>query len=189
MWQSLIDKDQQWFVFLNGLGSAAWDPFWRALSDKWVALPLYALLLYLVVREIGWKRTLLFLVFVGVLITCTDQLANFFKYGIQRLRPCHEPDLEGMVRLVKDSCGGRFGYFSAHAANSFALASFFAAFWGRRRLLWVVLLLSWALLVAYSRIYLGVHYPLDVLSGALAGVFLGWLFARLYFLVDQKVFA
>jgi undecaprenyl-diphosphatase len=189
MWENLIEKDQEWFVFLNGLGSSAWDPFWMALSNKWTALPLYVLLLYLTVRQIGWKRTALFLIFIGLLITCTDQLANFFKYGIQRLRPCHEPGLSGMVRLVKDSCGGRYGYFSAHAANSFGLAVFFTVFLGSRRLVWAALLLSWALLVAYSRIYLGVHYPLDVLSGSLAGAFLGWLFARLFLRADQKLFA
>ena len=94
-----------------------------------------------------------------------------------------------MVRLVKESCGGRYGYFSAHAANSFGLAIFFGIFWGSRRLVWAALLLFWALLVAYSRIYMGVHYPLDVLSGSLAGAFLGWLFARLYFRADQKLFA
>ena len=189
MWDSLIDKDQQWFLYLNNLGSPSWDPFWRAVSDKWVALPLYALLLYVTVRQIGWKRTGLFLVFVGLLITCTDQLSNFFKYGMERLRPCHDPELNGMVRLVKGSCGGRFGFFSAHAANSFGLAVYFAVFWGSSRRIWAALLLFWALLVAYSRIYLGVHYPLDVLSGGLAGALLGWLFARLFFRADQKLFA
>ena len=189
MWEDLIAKDQEWFLYLNGLGSPAWDPFWRALSDKWVALPLYGLLLFAVVRQLGWKRTALFLVFVALLITCTDQLSNFFKYGTQRLRPCYEPGLEGMVRLVKSGCGGRFGYFSAHAANSFGLATFFAVFWGRKGAVWAALLLFWALLVAYSRIYLGVHYPLDVLSGCLAGGLLGWLFARLFFRADQKLFS
>lgn len=189
MWERLIEKDQEWFVYLNGLGTPAWDPFWKALSDKWMALPLYGLLLFLAVRQIGWKRTGLLLVFVALLITCTDQLSNFFKYGAQRLRPCHEPGLEGVVRLVKSSCGGRFGYFSAHAANSFGLATFFSVFWGARRWFWGMLLLLWALLVAYSRIYLGVHYPLDIISGCLAGGILGWLFARLFIRADQKLFA
>ena len=119
-------------------------PFWRTVSDRWAALPLSALLLYLTVRQIGWKRTTLFLLFLGLLITCTDQLSNFFKYGMQRLRPCHEPGLDGMVRLAKENCGGRYGYFSAHAANSFGLASYFAVFWGRQHLLWAALLLFWA---------------------------------------------
>ena len=188
MWEALIEQDQQWFLYLNNLGTPTWDPFWRSLSDKWVALPLYALLLFLAVRQLGWKRTGLFLVFIALLITCTDQLSNFFKYGMQRLRPCHDPALDGMVRLVKASCGGRYGYFSAHAANSFGLATFFAVFWGRTRRIWGALLLFWALMVAYSRVYLGVHYPLDILSGALAGGLLGYIFARLFSRADNRLF-
>ena len=170
MWQALIEKDQQLFLFLNGLGDPAWDPFWRMVSDKWIAIPLYALLLYLAVRQLGWKKAALMVVFIALLITCTDQLANFFKYGVRRLRPCHESELDGIVRLVKSSCGGQFGYFSAHAANSFGLAAFFAVLWGERPRWWTFLLFAWAISVAYSRIYLGVHYPLDVFSGALTGV-------------------
>ena len=189
MWETLIDKDHEWFLYLNQLGTPAWDSFWLFLSDKWAAIPLYALLLFLVYRQLGWRRLLLFLVFIGLLITATDQLSGFFKYGVQRLRPCYEPEFEGVMRLVKKSCGGRFGYFSAHAANSFALASFFVVFWGGKRRLWAVLLILWALLVGYSRIYLGVHYPLDVLSGCFAGGMLGWLFARLYQKADLKLFS
>ncbi|MGB5403582.1 MAG: phosphatase PAP2 family protein, partial [Robiginitalea sp.] len=107
---------------------------------------------------------------------------------VQRLRPCYEPELEGLVRLVKSSCGGRFGYFSAHAANAFGLATFFAVFWGQRKRLWGALLLLWAVVVGYSRIYLGVHYPLDILTGFLAGGLLGWLFAQLYKKADQNIF-
>ena len=188
MLESLAERDQEWFLFLNQMGTPTWDGFWLFLSDKWSALPLYALLLLLAFRQLGWKRLLLFLVFVGLLITATDQLSGFFKYGVQRLRPCYEPALDGMVRLVKNSCGGRFGYFSAHAANSFGLATFFAAFWGRDKRLWATLLIIWSLLVGYSRIYLGVHYPLDVLTGCLAGGFLGWLFARLFLKADRKFF-
>lgn len=188
MQEALVQKDQEWFLYLNQLGTPAWDGFWLFLSDKWAALPLYALLLFITYRGLGWKRLLLFLVFVALLITATDQLSGFFKYGVQRLRPCHDPELQGLVRLVKKSCGGRFSYFSAHSANAFALATFFTVFWGKKRRLWAGLLILWALLVGYSRIYLGVHYPLDVLTGCLAGGILGWLFARLYLKADLNLF-
>lgn len=186
MWEAALQWDRDALIALNAWGGPGWDQFWLALSGKWTALPLYALLLYWVFRALGWKRALLLLAGIALMITCTDQLSNVFKTGVGRLRPCHDPGLDGLIRLVKASCGGRYGYFSAHAANAMALAVFFGSYWGRAKRSWGFLLLLWALLVGYSRVYLGVHYPLDVLSGMLAGAFFGWLFARLTALALQK---
>lgn len=152
------------------------------LSQKvsFITVPLYLLLLFLSHRAFGIKKTLLLLVFVGITILTTDQLANFFKYGVARFRPCHDETINSLMRLVKSYCGGKYGYFSAHAANSFALASFFMlVFTGRFKWL-LLLLLVWAMLVSYSRIYIGVHFPLDVITGVGIGGFLGWLYARLF---------
>ncbi len=126
------------------------------------------------------------MVFVALLITVSDQLSNFFKYGIGRLRPCHDPELMDLVRLVKSRCGGKFGYFSAHAANSFALAVFFGPILKSQwRAIWVVLLV-WACFVAYSRVYIGVHFPLDILTGAALGSLFGWLFSKLFIFALRK---
>lgn len=186
MLDSLLQSDKELFLYLNGLGNTSWDGFWMGLSDKWTSIPLYLVLLFLSYRALGLKRTLLLLAAVGVLITVTDQLSNFFKYGVRRLRPCFEADLQEQMRLVKGYCGGKFGFYSAHASNTMAVAVFFISLLGSRyRFLWPLLAL-WSLAIAYSRVYIGVHYPLDILGGVLAGLFIGWLFSRLYSLAVNK---
>ena len=120
------------------------------------------------------------LLFVAFLILVTDQATNLFKDGLERLRPCHEPVLKEMVRLVKPSCGGLYGYFSGHASNSFALAVFFSCIFGVKYIRLPFLLLFVAFLVAYSRIYIGVHYPLDVVSGMVFGSLVGMVFYHIW---------
>lgn len=187
MLEQLIPYDKALFLSLNGWGSPAWDSFWLFLTHKWSAIPLYVFLLFAAYRYLGWKKTLIVLVFVALLITATDQLANFFKYGVQRLRPCHDPEINTAMRLVKKTCGGRFGYFSAHAANTTALAAFFSYLLRRKLPYLAPFIFLWAGLVGYSRIYIGVHFPLDVITGIGAGLLLGWIFVQLTLLVFQKI--
>ena len=187
MLEQLLQYDKQIFLFLNGLGTETWDGFWMFMTRTRNSAPLYLLLFYLTYKNLGLKGTLIVIVCIALLITCTDQLSNFFKYGIGRLRPCHDPDISSAMRLVKSYCGGKYGYFSAHAANSFAPVSFFMIlFHGKVKYIGLVLVL-WACTVAYSRIYIGVHYPLDVLTGACVGLFFGWLFAKLAIFAFQKI--
>ena len=123
MIEELLKYDTELFLYLNTLGSEPWDEMWRIITEKWSSIPLYAFLLYLVYKNLGLKGTLIVMVCAALLITATDQLANLFKHGLQRPRPCQVESLKGSMRFVADHCGS-YGYFSAHAASSMAAAVF-----------------------------------------------------------------
>lgn len=174
MIEELLKYDTELFLFLNNLGSESWDEFWRIVTEKWSSIPLYVILLYLIYKKLGTKGTLIVLVCAALLVTATDQLANLFKYNIMRPRPCRLESLQDSMRFVADGCG-RFGYFSAHAASSMGVAVFLGLLLRPFFKYLPFLLLFWAVLLGYSRIYLGVHYPLDVITGMFFGGILGLL--------------
>jgi undecaprenyl-diphosphatase len=175
--EQLTYWDEQLFLLINGKHNDFWDfvMFWA--SEKFIWVPLYALLLYYLVRHYR-RNTIAILLSIVILVFLTDQTSVWIKNSVERLRPCHEPALEGLVHIVKEKCGGTFGFVSSHAANHFGLAVFLSFIFKKNKQLIVYLLILWALFISYSRIYLGVHYPGDVLSGALLGVLLGWLVFR-----------
>ncbi len=187
--ETVLEYDKDIFLFLSGLGDGSWDGFWLFITAKLNSIPLYVLLLIVTYRRFGLKKTVFVLVAVALMILCVDQLANFFKYGLRRLRPCFDADVGELMRQVSDSCQnrGRFGYFSAHAANSFSVAIFFGILFRSMRAPIGIFLVVWAIFVSYSRIYIGVHFPLDVLTGVLIGAFFGWLFAKLLIFTYPKI--
>ena len=177
MIDSLINSDIELFLYLNNLGSIQWDSIWLFISNKYSAIPFYFLLLYFTYKQFGLKKTFVVVLFVLLLIALTDQTSNLFKYGFKRLRPCHNENISHLIRLVGGRCGGLYGYFSAHAANSMAIAVFFGLLLRRKINYLFPILMMWALVVSYSRIYLGVHYPLDVFTG----MFIGFIYAALFY--------
>ena len=175
----LIELDQELFLYLNGLGNVYWDAFWMAYTAKLHWIPLYAILLYLLYRRLGTKMVLLTILTTVLMVSFTDQITNLFKHGFERFRPCHQEGIKEVMRVVKDGCGGRFGFFSGHSSNSMALAILIGMTL-RDKYKWMVYaLVIWALLMGYSRIYIGVHYPLDVLCGWTFGAISGYGFYRL----------
>ncbi len=171
--EELEQLDQEVFVYLNGMHSTFWDAVMVLVSDKFFWIPFYlALVVYLVWRY--RKRSLLMVVMAVLAIGLADFVASgIFKPYFARLRPCHDPELSAVINIVK-GCGGRFGFMSSHAATGFALAVFFNLILSDRYLIFKIVLVSWAVVVSYSRIYLGVHYPGDTIAGALLGSILAY---------------
>jgi len=177
MLDCLKSVDQTVFLFLNGWHSPFFDAvmYWGTNTFTW--LPLYALLLALVIRKFRWQ-TLWIVLFAAVMIIASDQLSNMFKELVARPRPTHQPGLTG-IHYVNGYLGGQFGFYSAHASNNLAIAVFMIIVLGSPFRFFPLLMLTWAFFMAYTRIYLGVHYPGDILAGWIAGALLGWGFGRL----------
>lgn len=176
----LIELDQNLMLYLNDWGDHYWDQLFIILSHKWYAVPFYAVLLYFIYKRLGLRGTLVALVMVAAMIAVSDQLANLFKKVLfLRPRPCHQDGFEDLVSEVAGRCGGRYGFYSAHASSSMALAVYIFKLFKKYAPVLAVITLIWALAVGYSRIYLGVHYPGDVFVGMLIGAALGAIFGYL----------
>ncbi|AUS07109.1 phosphatase PAP2 family protein [Pseudotamlana carrageenivorans] len=171
----LLKYDTELFLYLNNLGSETWDQLWLLITDELTFIPLYAILLYLIYKKLGLKSLLILVVVIALMITFTDQITNVFKRGFERLRPCREPSIADQVRFIAVRCG-KYGFFSGHASNSMAAAIFAGLMLKPYYKYLIGILIVWSFIVAYSRIYVGVHYPLDLLCGLTFGGFGGTLF-------------
>jgi undecaprenyl-diphosphatase len=174
---ALLQFDRDLFLSLNQLHTPWSDELWKFLTNRLTWIPLYLFLLVLLIKK--YKSSVwIFLLTVILMTVVSDQGANFAKRNFQRLRPCHEPQLSQQVN-VPAGCGGQFGYFSGHASNSAALSVLILL--ALRGTYFTFLLMPvYMILVGMSRIFLGVHYPFDIISGFVWGSLVGLLFYKLF---------
>ena len=157
--EKILEFDKILLIFLNSFGSDQFDQFWLFITNKYTHIPLYFFLLITLFKKLKKQFNLskknllkLYLIYVSsviFLIFISDQLSNFFKNPFQRLRPCHDDQIQSLIRIVKEGCGGLYGFFSAHASNSFAIAGFFYFLFTNYQK-WRKFLFLWAAIIAYS---------------------------------------
>jgi undecaprenyl-diphosphatase len=176
--ERLLELDTRLFLAINSLHGETLDAIMWWISGRFTWWPFYLVVLGFLGWKKGWQLVPMILCIVLV-VAFTDQTSvHLFKELVHRPRPCHEPSLQGMVHLVHHRCGGQYGFISSHAANASGVVML-VCMWYRKG--WFAgIMVSWAFLVGYSRIYLGVHYPGDVLAGWLWGLLCGWLVYRLF---------
>ena len=183
MIEEIIDFDKVIFLYLNSLGSKSFDFLWLLITNKYLNFIIYISLLFTLFIKHGITKAMNIFFLAIILILIVDQTTNLSKLFFERLRPCYDQQISLLSRLVSIDCGGKFSFFSAHASNSFALATFFSFIFKNLKILRLVIVFL-AFLIAYSRVYIGVHYPFDVLIGAMVGTF----FSVIYIYFVNKCF-
>ena len=181
---TIIEKDKELFVYLNSLGVESWDQFWMIVTNQFSWIPLFALLLFLVFKAYGWKKSLLIMVVAALLVTFSDQFVNFIKDYFGRLRPNNDPAINEIIRILKRPKS--FSFVSGHSTTSFAVTTFMILTL-RNYYKYSFLILIWPLLFAYSRIYVGVHFPVDIFVGMLLGVLEGLIFYKISVIFLKKI--
>ena len=177
MFEKIIDLDKELLVYLNNLGSETYDGLWLIITKQLYWSPLFLLIFYLLQKKIGWKKFGYYILFTAVLLLICDQTVNLFKYGFERLRPVNDEEINGLLRIIKTSKS--FSFFSGHATNSMA-STVFGVLILRKYYKHAYLLFLFPLIFAYSRIYLGLHFPTDILTGYVFGATMGFVCYKVY---------
>ena len=184
MIEYLNDIDADALLAVNGLHDMFQDAFWWLLTAKWSSLLLVLALVWILLHQ-NRRHALLVVAMLVLTVLVADQISSgLIKHLVERLRPTHDPSLESMVHVINGYRGGMYGFVSSHAANFFAIATLFALVMRHRVV--TLSMFTWALLQCYSRVYLGVHYPGDILGGIIVGVLAGWLVWQLMRWIQRR---
>ena len=186
--EGLLNLDREILLFINGLHNPWLDSLMVLISGKLTWVPVYVAVLVLLFKKLGWRNALVSVLVCVLVVVAADQLSSsLLKPLVGRLRPCHEPGLDGLLHLVDGKCGGQFGFVSSHASNFAGMGIFIWAVLFRNSKSKLALAMIPFALVGYSRIYLGVHYPLDVVCGGALGIAAGLSGAAVYRLVSAQL--
>lgn len=179
----MLDKlellDRELFLAINGWHAPVLDNVMFYISQIWVFAPVFVYWLYLVYAKVGVKKLLIILGFFVLLIALTDQTSNRIKHSVKRYRPTHNLEIQSQVHTVNEYKGGTYGFFSGHATNSFGIAMILFLLFNKKSIVFRASFFAWAAITAYSRMYLGVHYPSDIFVGIVVGVFWGFMVYQL----------
>jgi len=187
MLERVLEYERNLFFLLNGSDSIFMDHFMWLYSGKAVWLPLAAFITFALIYRKDWRESILILLSIALVVTLCDQFAShIFKPLFTRYRPTHHPDFMNQVDTVFNYRGGRYGFISSHAANAFGFAMYMSLLFRDRLFTWVVFI--WAIITAYTRIYLGVHFISDIIPGAILGSLFGYLVYLLYVHVRKRLF-
>lgn len=185
MLEDIIQIDKNLLIFLNNLGNEQWDSFWLVITNQLYWAPLFVFIFYLVIKSFGWKQGGFMILSMILLVAFSDQFTNFIKDSVARLRPNNDPEIKHLLRTLIHPQS--YSFMSGHATTS-TFFSVFVVLLLREKYKYIYYLLFFPLIFAYSRLYLGVHFPIDIIVGILIGITLANLYYWLYKKTENKLF-
>jgi len=186
MFDILIQKDKQLLIYLNSLGSEQWDPFWLFITNQLNWAPLFLLIIFLIFKNFGWKKGGFLFVFLIFMVAFSDQFTNLIRGVFERLRPNNDTSINHVLRTLITPQS--YSFTSGHATTSMTFSVFIFILF-KEQYKYIKFIFIFPLVFAYSRLYLGVHFPIDILSGATVGSILGFTFFKIHALLQRKLFS